>query len=114
MQDGRLPPLANLTRLLSPIPGSGDMFDIQTNADMVDYEDLGYQVGILSVALSTIDRYVAEERRTGVPPAAESNILNSPKKLSTEKPPTELEKVRYAMDMIHGKIGESDGCHVQK
>lgn len=98
----KLPPLSNLIQLLSPAHGSAGLFDIQTNADMVDYEDLGYQVEILNVALSCIDDYVAEERRI----EREESMLDSPRKLSKQKLPTPLDMVRTAIDVIHGKIGE--------
>lgn len=93
-----LPPLANLIQLLSA-QGSGGSFDIQTNADAIDYDDLGYKIDILSVALSGIDGYVAEERLIEA-------IATREGKYSKEKPPTQLELVRAAIDEIHGKIGK--------
>jgi hypothetical protein len=78
-----LPSLSDLIQLLSPTPGSRGIFDIQANADTIDYEDLGYQVEILGVALSGINSYVAQERR----------------------PPSHIDMLRTAIDVIHGKIG---------
>lgn len=99
-----LPPLSSLIQLLTPEPDSGDLFDIQTNADKIDYEDLGYNVDILSVALSGIDEYVTEERRLEAA-APKEGILDSPRKFSKEKPPTQLDIVRNAIEVMHGKIG---------
>jgi hypothetical protein len=98
-----LPPIFNLLPLLSPVPGSGGLFDILTNADTVDYEDLGYQVEILSIALSGIDSYVAEERRVE---STASREVNSPRKFGKEKLPSHLDMARNAIDVIHGKIGK--------
>jgi len=88
------------------VPGSGGLFDILTNADTVDYEDLGYLVEILSIALSGIDSYVAEERRVESTASREANIPDSPRKLGREKLPSHLDMVRDAIDVIHGKIGK--------
>lgn len=104
-QYSELPPLSNLIQLLSPAPGSGSLFDIYTNADTIDYEDLGYQVEILSIALSGINGYGDEERRVEAAAPREKNILDSPGKLGKEKPFTRLDMVRTAIDVIHGKIG---------
>lgn len=101
-----MPPLANLIQLLSPVPGSGSHFDIQTNVDSIDYEDLGYQVDILSVALSGIDSYVADEHSSGAAATREDNVQQSPRNFGKEKPPTLLDMVRTAIDVIHGKIGK--------
>ena len=92
--------------LLSPAPGSGGLFDIQTNADTVDYEDLGYQVEVLSVALSGINGYVAEERRVDAGASREANIPDSPRKLGKDNHPTHLDMIRTAIEVIHGKIGK--------
>jgi hypothetical protein len=88
------------------VSGSGGYFDIQTDADSIDYEDLGYQIDILSVALSGIDGYVAEERLLEVTAMREDNVHDSPRKFGKEKPPTQLDMVRAAIDLIHGKIGK--------
>jgi hypothetical protein len=95
-----------LIQLLSPAPGSGSVFDIQTNADRIDYEDLGYEVEILSVALSGIDDYATEERRAETAAPREESS-ESPRILGKEKPPTQLDMIRTAIDVIHGKIGKA-------
>jgi len=94
-----------MIQLLRPTSGSGGLFD-QTNADTIDYEDLGFQVEILSVALSGIDDYIAEERRVEAASPREASVLDSSRKLGKEKPPTDLDIVRNAIDVIHGKIGK--------
>lgn len=93
--------------LVSPKPGSGGPFDIQANADTIDYEDLSYRVEILSVALSGLDDYIAEERRRAESVSAQPTIFQNATK-SKEKP-TELELVRKAIDVLYGKIGKSTG-----
>ena len=95
-----------MIQLLSPAPGSGSVFDIQTNADTIDYEDLGYEVEILGVALSGIDDYAAEEHRVETT-APREDSSESPRRLGKEKPPTQLDMIRTAIDVIHGKIGKS-------
>ena len=92
--------------LVSPKPGSGGPFDIQAHTDTIDYEDLCYRVEILSVALSGLDDYIAEERQRVESLSAQSSIFQSPAK-SKEKPLTELELLRNAIDVLYGKIGES-------
>lgn len=101
-----LPPLTNLVQLLSPVPGSGGSFDIQINVDTFDYEDLCYHIDILSIALSGIDGYVAQERLLEAGATREDNIHDSPRKFGKEKPQTQLDMIRAAIDMMHGKIGK--------
>lgn len=98
---------------MSPIPGSGGIFDVQTNPDTIDYEDLGYHVEILSVALSDIAGYVAEERRTEKAAPHDSSMIGSPR-ASGMTPQIDL--VRNTIDVVHGMIGKPchhpDSCHL--
>lgn len=56
--------------------------------------------------MSGLDDYIAEERqRAG---SAADRVSQSPGKFK-EKPPTELELVRQAIDVLNGKIGKSNG-----
>lgn len=105
MHDDNLPPLANIIRILSPAPGSGDLFDIHTRAELVDYEDLGYYIDIISVALSRIHQYVTEERRGAAATHVNGSVLGSPSKPAGKL--TEIERIEIAAMEIHGKIGVS-------
>jgi hypothetical protein len=103
-----LPSLNSILSLLSPVPGSHGLFDFQSNSSTTDYEDLSYYVDILSIALSDIDAYVAEERLN---PHSLSDMALDPRRSvsprkSTDKPLTMLEMVKNLLDVIHGKIGK--------
>jgi hypothetical protein len=101
-----LPSLSPIISVLSPAAGSNSLFDIQTNST-TDYEDLGYQVDILGIALSDIEAYVAEERLTSLLPSdtvLDMGIEGSPRKIA-DKPLTMLEMVKNLMEVVHGKIG---------
>jgi hypothetical protein len=90
-----LPPLAPLIAVLSDPDGP---FSIR---DSTDYDALTSRIAVLSVAMSGIDSYVAEEsmRKT-----AQAAILEgSPRK----KESTPLELFRGRMEAMHGKIGTS-------
>ncbi|KAF7973856.1 hypothetical protein HWV62_14058 [Athelia sp. TMB] len=112
MHDDHLPPLANIIRILSPAPGSGDLFDIHTRADLVDYEDLGYYIDIISVALSKIHQYVIEERRGANAAHVGGNALGSPSKSAGKL--TDIERIEIATMEIHGKIVDTRAAHLER
>ncbi|KAH9930387.1 hypothetical protein B0H21DRAFT_106737 [Amylocystis lapponica] len=106
-----LPSLGSIVTLLSPAPSSEAIFDIPGNSDKDDYyEDLTCYVTILSMALTDIDGYVAEEK--AAPRAAEG----TPTKDATpkEKPPQLLEQIRTLLDGLHGKIVDTRAAHLDR
>ena len=96
------PPLTPILSLLSAAPGSGGFFDLQLNSTTVDYEDLGHLVNVLSVALSDIDAYVAEERCTSQTPTSNAG----------EGPSTDLQMILKVLDAINSSIGTSTDIHL--
>jgi hypothetical protein len=85
--------------LYSSLEASDGLFSVD---NATDYEALGYYVEILSIALSNIDGYVAEEPGT---PSIEMNMgSHSPKKGDKVKP---LELIKVSIEKINNKIGES-------
>ena len=88
-----LPPLGPLIALLSHPDGP---FSIR---DSTDYDALTSRIAVLSVALSGIESYIAEEsmlRKTAQAAIPEG----SPRK----KEPVPLELVKARLDAMHGKI----------
>jgi hypothetical protein len=89
-----LPPLGPLIGALSDSDG---IFNI---TDSTDYDTLTSCIAVLSVALSGIESYVAEEivlRKL----AHAAGTEGSPRK----KEPLPLELVKTELDLMHGKIG---------
>lgn len=100
MQD-QLPQLDSLIVLLSPPPESGQLFDV--TCENTDYEDLGHYVSILAVALTNIAPYIKDER--SVPQQSSITSMDgSPGKVKNNCFP--LERLRLALEAIHGRIGE--------
>jgi len=102
-----LPPLSGLIDVLSLSLESEGLFSIH---NATDYEDVGNYVDILSVALSDIESYVAQEReirQTGVA-ASQDASGSSPRKGEKEKP---LILIQRYLDRIYSKIGGSDSFY---
>jgi hypothetical protein len=88
--------------LYSSLESSDGLFSVD---NATDYEVVGYYVEILSIALSNIDGYAAEEPRG---PSVEMNTgSRSPKKGDKAKP---LELIKVSIEKINNKIGESMPC----
>ncbi|TFK54414.1 hypothetical protein OE88DRAFT_1655060 [Heliocybe sulcata] len=107
-----LPSLKPLIVLLSPPIGSGALFDM-SNPD-VDYDELGQYVELLSVMLSDVEAYVAEERRS---PVLYEDVTASPgssPRKGGEKPPTVLETVKDLVYSVHGKIVDTRAAHLDR
>ena len=83
--------------LSSSLESSSGLFSVDK---ATDYEDIGYNVDILSVALSDIEGYVAEESRTS--PDDIDIGSRSPMKGSKGKP---LEVIKVYVDKINNNIG---------
>ncbi|KAJ7251517.1 hypothetical protein B0H12DRAFT_1234154 [Mycena haematopus] len=107
----RPPPLISLIELaLSRKPTSkGEAPDIFELCDDTDYDDLGFYVQVLSVAISDVAGYVEEEasQPTVLPPS-------SPSKLSPEKPDTKLTLVRHAIENLHSRIIDTRAAHLDR
>ncbi|KAG2338787.1 hypothetical protein BDR05DRAFT_681243 [Suillus weaverae] len=73
-----LPPLDPLILLLSPVPGSDELFDV-TSAN-ADFEDLGHYFAIISVALANVEPYVHEENSSSQSLSRQLSIDDSPRK----------------------------------
>jgi hypothetical protein len=97
-----LPPLDPLILLLSPVPGSGELFDV-TSAN-VDFEDLRHYFAIISVALANIEPYVHEENSSSQSLSRQSSIDDSPRK--SQKPLAPLELLLRVLEVTQGRIGE--------
>jgi hypothetical protein len=101
-----LPPLLSLLKPLSgnkpdlePDDTSG-IFEIHEKAD---YVDMAFYVEILSVAISNVDGYVAEERKN-IYPRGTYVKPGSPSK-QAEKAEAPLQLVRTAVENLHSQIG---------
>jgi hypothetical protein len=97
-----LPPLSGLLELLSLSQGPDGLFSIHKTTD---YEDVGYYVDILSVALSDIDGYVVEEQKSpqSNDSGSQDSVGQSPKKEDKEKP---LQVIQRHLNRIYAQIGE--------
>ncbi|KZT28938.1 hypothetical protein NEOLEDRAFT_1175282 [Neolentinus lepideus HHB14362 ss-1] len=108
-----LPSLKTLIILLSPSVGSGALFDMSN--PNIDYDELGHFVEIMSVALTDVDAYVAEERNSSA--RCEDWVASpssSPRKEGAEKPPTLLETVKDLIYSVHGKIVDTRAAHLDR
>lgn len=90
-----MPSIVDVQDLLSPMPGSGEIFDIHHENHSIDYEDVGYLVNILGRALSQVDRYTEMDKKA-----------KKAMKDRDEKEHIGLQIVRDMIDVIHGRIGE--------
>ncbi|KAH8080282.1 hypothetical protein BXZ70DRAFT_642181 [Cristinia sonorae] len=109
-----LPPLRPLVPLLSPAVGSMAAFDILGNVHTDDYfENLGYYVELLSVALSDIDGYVQLEPVSSVAFRGLS-APDSPRNGGAESPATELEQIKTLLDKLHGRITDTRAAHLER
>ncbi|KAH7888766.1 hypothetical protein F5I97DRAFT_747127 [Phlebopus sp. FC_14] len=105
----QLPSLDPLILLLSPEPGSGDLFDV--TSESMDFEDLGHYVTILTVALADIIPY-AQEERTIIRCASSASLESSPSK--HRKPLLPLELLRRVLEVIQGKIVDTRAAHLDR
>ncbi|KAF8844378.1 hypothetical protein BDN67DRAFT_770368 [Paxillus ammoniavirescens] len=105
----QLPPLDRLILLLSPEPGSGELFDV--TCETTDYEDLGHYVTILAVALADIAPYVGEERiithSTSI-----TQVEGSPSR--ARKPVLPLELLRRVLEVAQGRIIDTRAAHLDR
>ena len=86
-----LPPLGPLVTVLS---SPDDEFSI---TDSTDYDALTSRIAVLSVALSGIESYVAEESTL-------RKLAQAPEGSPRKREPVPLEQIRTRLDAIHGKI----------
>ncbi|KAG1839013.1 hypothetical protein DFJ58DRAFT_917053 [Suillus subalutaceus] len=105
-----LPPLDPLILLLSPIPGSDELFDV-TSAN-ADFEDLGHYFAIISVALANIEAYVHEEHSSSQLLSRQSSIDDSPRK--SQKPLAPLELLLRVLEVTQGRIVDTRAAHLDR
>ncbi|KAG2036123.1 hypothetical protein BDR03DRAFT_1092768 [Suillus americanus] len=105
-----LPPLDPLILLLSPIPGSDELFDV-TSAN-ADFEDLGHHFAIISVALANIEAYVHEENSSSQLLSRQSSIDDSPRK--SQKPLAPLELLLRVLEVTQGRIVDTRAAHLDR
>ncbi|KIJ18779.1 hypothetical protein PAXINDRAFT_179422 [Paxillus involutus ATCC 200175] len=105
----QLPSLDRLILLLSPEPGSGELFDV--TCETTDYEDLGHYVTILAVALADIAPYVGEER-TITQSTSITQVESSPSR--ARKPVLPLELLRRVLEVAQGKIVDTRAAHLDR
>jgi len=86
-----LPSLDPLVTLLS---SSDEEFSI---TDSTDYDALTSRIAVLSVALSGIESYVAEESML-------RKLAQAPEGCPRKKEPVPLEQIRTRLDALHGRI----------
>jgi len=96
-----LPPLGPLVTVLSNPDGP---FGI---TDSTNYDALTSRIGVLSVALSGIESYVAEEE-------ASRKLANVPDGSPRKKETVPLELIRVRLDAIHGKIFDTRAAHLDR
>ncbi|KAG1858097.1 hypothetical protein F4604DRAFT_1589615 [Suillus subluteus] len=109
VRDG-LPPLDPLILLLSPIPGSDELFDV-TSAN-ADFEDLRHYFAIISVALANIEAYVHEENSSSQLLSRQSSIDDSPRK--SQKPLAPLELLLRVLEVTQGRIVDTRAAHLDR
>ncbi|KAG1765502.1 hypothetical protein EV702DRAFT_981492 [Suillus placidus] len=105
-----LPPLDPLILLLSPVPGSGELFDV-TSAN-ADFEDLGHYFAIISVALANIEPYVHEENSSSQSLSRQLSIDDSPRK--SQKPLAPLELLLRVLEVTQGRIVDTRAAHLDR
>ncbi|KAG2750267.1 hypothetical protein P692DRAFT_201864839 [Suillus brevipes Sb2] len=105
-----LPPLDPLILLLSPAPGSGELFDV-TSAN-ADFEDLRHHFAIISVALANIEPYVHEENSSSQSLSRQSSIDDSPRK--SQKPLAPLELLLRVLEVTQGRIVDTRAAHLDR
>lgn len=86
-----LPPLSPLVTVLSSLD---EGFSI---TDSTDYDALTSRIAVLSIALSGIESYVAEESML-------RKLAQAPEGSPRKREPVPLEQIRTRLDAIHGKI----------
>ncbi|KAH9956890.1 hypothetical protein BC827DRAFT_732247 [Russula dissimulans] len=96
-----LPPLGPLVTVLSNPDGP---FGI---TDSTNYDALTSRIGVLSVALSGIESYVAEEE-------AFRKLANVSDGSARKKETGPLESIRVRLDAIHGKIFDTRAAHLDR
>ncbi|KAG1808292.1 uncharacterized protein BJ212DRAFT_1384503 [Suillus subaureus] len=105
-----LPPLDPLILLLSPVPGSDELFDV-TSAN-ADFEDLGHYFAIISVALTNIEAYVHEENSFSQSISRQSSIDDSPRK--SQKPLAPIELLLRVLEVTQGRIVDTRAAHLDR
>jgi len=100
------PPLGNILDQLVPYskadlspPGK---FAIH---EATDYDDLGFYINILSVAVSNLKEYAAEEREQSKGRAKAASLESSAK--SGDKPKTDLQLLHTVLETLHSNICKS-------
>ncbi|KAG2150604.1 hypothetical protein DEU56DRAFT_37316 [Suillus clintonianus] len=106
-----LPALDPLILLLSPAPGSDELFDVTSLK--ADFEDLGHHFAIISVALSNIDSYVHEENSSSQSLSRQSSMADdSPRK--SQKPLAPLELLLRVLEVTQGRIVDTRAAHLDR
>ncbi|KAG0707313.1 hypothetical protein DFH29DRAFT_23660 [Suillus ampliporus] len=106
-----LPPLDPLILLLSPVPGSDELFDVTSRK--ADFEDLGYYFSIISVALANIKPYVHEENSLSQSLSRQSSMVDdSPRK--NQKPLVPLELLLQVLEVTQGRIVDTRAAHLDR
>jgi len=82
--------------------------------EATDYVDLGFYVSLLSIAISDVKGYVAEERSNAQSKAHAPLLTGSPTKSAYEKEDTELLVVKGALERIHNKIIDTQAAHLDR
>jgi hypothetical protein len=96
-----LPPLGPLVTVLS---SPDEEFSI---TDSTDYDALTSRIAVLSVALSGIEGYVAEE-------SVLRKLAQAPEGSPRKREPVPLEQIRTRLDAIHGKIFDTRAAHLDR
>ena len=95
-----VPPLLPILEQLEPYSkSSGNPPGKFALYDGTDYLDLGFYIAILSIAVSNLKGYVAQERQRFKPRA----VPDSPGKVG-DKPKTELQLLHAALEALHSNI----------
>ncbi|KAG2059195.1 hypothetical protein BDR06DRAFT_994148 [Suillus hirtellus] len=110
MPSDALPPLEPLILLLSPVPGSDELFDV-TSAN-ADFEDLRHYFAIISVALANIEPYVHEENSSSQSLSRQPSIDDSPRK--SQKPLAPLELLLRVLEVTQGRIVDTRAAHLDR
>ncbi|KAG1742847.1 hypothetical protein EDB19DRAFT_1966334 [Suillus lakei] len=106
-----LPPLDPLILLLSPVPGSDELFDV-TSAK-TDFEELGHYFVIISVALANIEPYVHEESSSSQSLSRQSSMIDdSPRRSQKSLAPIEL--LLRVLEVTQGRIVDTRAAHLDR
>ncbi|KAA1476083.1 hypothetical protein DENSPDRAFT_932792 [Dentipellis sp. KUC8613] len=100
--------LPSLPALLDVLDTNRGSFDV--SSETTDYDELFARIDVLSVALSGIEAYTAQDRGSSSGTGT-SQLEDSPRR-GRERPPLELIKNR--LDILHGKIVDTRAAHLDR